>query len=211
VWRSYNVALNGESMTEYYFDIETWDPNETGRPDPVKGLVIALAYQAMSFGRPTGTLEIRKAWNRGGERAVLKHVLGLGAFDCGADAFEFVPVGTNLNFDFAFLIERMGLTGVHRFSPFEVLEIFREKPRIDIKTTLLLMNERRFKGSGLDSFTKFKGSGGAVVLKLWEKKEYRALEEYIRSDAAGFFDVYQKMLPVLADLGRKVRPSEKSH
>ncbi len=197
-------------MTEYYFDIETWDPNATGRPDPKKGQVIAVAYQAISFGRPTGSLEIRKAWERGGEKIVLKHVLDLGVFDWDTDGFAFVPVGTNLDFDLAFLIERMALTGVRRFDAVEVLDIFREKPRIDIKTTLLLMNDGRFRGSGLDSFTKFKKSGGEVVLKLWEKKDYRAIEKYIRSDAAGFFDVYRKILPALSDLGRKVRPSAKA-
>ena len=80
-------------MAEYYFDIETWDPNETGRPDPNKGQVIAVAYQSISFGRPRGPLEILKAWEPGGEKQVLKRVLELGLLDWGANAFNFVPVG----------------------------------------------------------------------------------------------------------------------
>jgi hypothetical protein len=196
-------------VTEYYFDIETWDPNASGRPDPKKGQVIVVAYQPMSFGMPRGDLQIKSAWAGGGEKTVLQHVLDLGVFDCGPRCFDFVPVGTNLTFDFAFLMERMHLTDVRRFGREEVLEILREKPRIDIKTTLLLMNDGKFKGSGLDSFTRLKRSGGVAVLKLWERKDYRAIEEYVRSDAAGFFDVYQKILPTLLEFGRKVRPLEK--
>ncbi len=195
-------------MPEYYFDIETWDPNATGRPDPKNGQVIAVAYQSISWGKPKGPLEILKAWGPGGEKGVLKRVLDLGVMDWGEDGFNFIPVGTNLNFDLAFLIERMGLTKIRPFSANEILDIFREKPRIDIKTSLLLMNEGRFKGSGLDSFTKLKKSSGDVVLKLWEAKKYAVIDEYIRSDAAGFFDVYAKLTPDLAELGRKARLSK---
>jgi hypothetical protein len=194
-------------MTQYYFDIETWDPNATGRPDPMMGQVIAVAYQPMSFGMPTGDLEIKKAWGGSSEKTVLKHVLDLGIFDWGPNCFAFVPVGTNLDFDFAFLMERMHRSSVCQFDRQEVLEILREKPRIDIKTTLVLMNDGGFRGSSLGAFTRLKKGPGATVLKLWEKRDYHAIEEYIRSDAAAFFDVYQKMLPVLLDFGRTVRPS----
>lgn len=169
-----------------------------------------MAYRPISFGRPNGPLEILKAWNRGGEKQVLNRVLDLGLLDRGPEGFDFVPVGTNLDFDLGFLIERMILGGIRRFDAAEVLDIFREKPRIDIKTSLLLMNEGQFKGSGLDSFTRLKKAGGKEVLGLWEHKDYAAIEDYIRRDAAAFFEVYGKILPVLAKLGRELRQSGKS-
>ncbi len=192
-------------MTEYYFDIESWDPNTTGRPDAKTGRVVAAAYQPIAFGRPRGPLKILKGWEGGDETKILKSVAQLGVLDLEPDPFGFVPVGTNLDFDLGFLIARMALADVRRSSVEETLRIFRDKPRIDIKTCLLLMNEGRFKGSGLDSFTSLKRGKGNTVLGLWERRDYTAIETYIRREAAGFFDVYGKVAAVLHDLGDKMR------
>lgn len=192
-------------MTEYYFDIESWDPNVTGRPDAETGRVVAVAYQPISFGRPRARLTILKSWDGGDEIKILKSVAQLGVLEVEPDPFSFVPVGTNLDFDLGFLIARMGLAEVRRFGLEEALRIFRDKPRIDIKTCLLLMNEGRFKGSGLDSFTSLKRGKGNTVFRLWEEQDYAALETYITKEAAGFFEVYGKVAVALKGLGNEMR------
>ncbi len=192
-------------MTEYYFDIETSDL------DMWKEQVIAVAYQPMRFGGPAGDLSILRAWDRGGEGRVLREVMELGVLDSDRDhGFDFVPVGTNLSFDLTFLIARMDRLGIRKWSQREILDFFHDKATKDIKQPLVLMNDGEFRGSGLDSFSAIKKGRGAVVVGLWHRKDYAGIERYIREDAQAFFEVYGKIAPALADLGRKVRPASKA-
>lgn len=186
-------------MTEYYFDIETEDS------DPAKNRVIAVAYQPIRFDRPDGDLRILKTWELG-EASLLKRVLKLGVLEADpARAFEFVPVGVNLAFDYNFLITRMRETGVRRWTVSQVLELFHSKPMKDMKTALVMMNDGSFGGSGLDHFTRKKRSAGHVMLGLWGERNYRGIEKYIRGEAAGFFEVYGQVTGILRDMGRRMR------
>lgn len=171
-----------------------------------KEQVIAVAYQLIAFGAPAGDLVVLRAWDRGGEERVLREVLKTGVLDASRErAFEFVPVGTNLPFDLAFLIARMGSTGIRKWTHREVLDYFHDKPTKDLKHALVLMNDGEFRGSGLDTFSAKKKSRGAAVVEMWKRRDYKGIDEYIRQDAAAFFDVYAKILPALAALGKKVR------
>jgi len=185
-------------MNEYYFDIET------SGLDLWKEQVVAVAYQPIVSGAPADDLTILKAWDRGGEERVLRQVLKLGVFEADRDnAFAFVPIGTNLLFDLTFLIARMDRLGIRKWKPREVLHFFHNKPTKDIKHVLVLMNEGRFKGSSLDAFSTKKRTGGAAVVDMWRRKDYKGIEEYIREDAEAFFEIYVKIVPSLSELGRK--------
>ncbi len=145
-------------MTDYYFDIETSDR------DPWRDKVIAIAFQPLRLNRPDGELTILEAWKRGGEKGMLLDIQRRGLFDDeGSDAFDFIPVGTNLMFDLTFLIVRMREMGLHDWTADEVLHFFHGKPRKDIKTALVAMNDGKFEGSGLKTFSSKKRATGAAV------------------------------------------------
>jgi hypothetical protein len=187
-------------MTDYYFDIETSDR------DPWRDQVIAIAFQPLRWNRPDGELAILEAWKQGGEKGMLLDIQRRGLFDVeGLEAFDFIPVGTNLLFDLTFLIVRMRELGIRDWTTDEVLHFFHGKPRKDIKTALVAMNDGKFAGAGLDTFTSKKRSTGAVVPEMWRKKDFRALEQYVQEDAAAFLEVYGRIAEVLGSLGLDMR------
>lgn len=118
-------------MTEYYFDTET-----TGF-DPLKCKIITIQWQRLSWsGEPIGELNILKEW-KSSEEAILKEFLpNLRT----TKPFDFIPVGKNLLFDFLFLskrAERYGLNGLD-------LQFWHDKPFLDIKPILIMINEGNF-------------------------------------------------------------------
>ncbi len=193
------MGARGRPMTEYYFDIETSDR------DPKWSQVIAVAYQPIALNDPGGDLVMLKAWEIG-EEGVLREALRLGVFDADPGrAFDFVPVGVNLLFDLTFLMDRMRLTRVMKWRAREVPRFLRDKPSKDLKAALVMMNAGDFKGCGLDRFTAKKKTAGHVIPGLWARRDYRAIERYIRDEAAGFFEVYGRVARALDTLGSELR------
>jgi len=57
-------------LTEYYFDMETYSPQE--RPDPANDKIITIQYQQLSRdGGPDGDLQILTEWDCGSEKELL--------------------------------------------------------------------------------------------------------------------------------------------
>lgn len=190
-------------MTEYYFDIET-----TGL-DPRSDELLALAYQKIQWKSPSGNLQILARWNTKSETELLNNIISLGVFD-SENPFQFIPVGTNLRFDLSFILGRCFAKRLLEWDQQRLTEFYVQKPMKDIAYSLVLMNNGRFSGSGLDTFTSLKPSDGSVVPKLWSERNYRGIEDYIRADAAGFFQVYQAITADLEQLGARLR-SETEH
>ena len=184
-------------MTEYYFDIETSRRNA----------VIAVAYREIRGYKPEGDLCILRIKEETEERRLLRQVMDLGVFDTGVHKWDFIPVGTNLRFDFTVLMDRMRATRVKPFMVDDVLDFFHHKPHKDIHDTLIFLNDGDFKGSGLDKFTTLKTVSSKEVPALWESKDFAAIDQYIRDDAAAFFDVYGFIGATLGELGRKRKTS----
>jgi hypothetical protein len=187
-------------MTELYLDIETTGVNFE------RDSVIAVALQPVSpNGRAEGDLEVLSRWELGGEKQVLEQVVERGVFDFGLNPFDCILTGTNLLFDLSFLITRMMALGIRNWTVQEVFSFLRRRPMKDLKYTLVFMNGGKFKDSGLDTFTTKKRTSGRIVLELWQKQDFPAIERYIRDDAEGFLDVYRQIAPALSDLGKNVR------
>jgi len=179
-------------MTEYYFDIETSRRNA----------VIAVAYREIRDYKPEGELGVLRIKHEGEEQRLLKEVLRLGVFDTGENMWDFVPVGTNLRFDFTVLIDRMRAKGIKAFTADGILDFIHHKPHKDIHDTLIFLNGGDFRGSGLDKFTSLKKVSSKEVPVMWEKRDFAAIDQYIRDDAAAFFDVYDFIGRTLGELGR---------
>jgi len=178
-------------MTEYYFDIETAhkdpkDPNERGSLDPGTGKIITIQHQQLDSrtGAPTGTLNIWKEWDPGGEAFIVSRIFSLLRAE---DPWEFIPVGKNLLFDFNFLNEKFK---GHLNKSFDINYIAR-KPFIDVKQTLIMMNGGSFKGWDLQFGAR--ESKGDQVPMWYREGKYKEIENYVKEEAATFITKYQEL------------------
>ncbi len=183
-------------MADFYFDIET-----TGL-DARRDRAILASFQRISNNRPDGPLVMLRSWKIGGERELLGRIELTGIFNLGRKRFDFVPVGKNLRFDFSFMMERMRVAGIRTWTREQIRTFFREKPYKDIDTIMTMMNDGRFAGSGLESFSRKKKSSGAKVVDLWAAKDYDAIERYVSDEAKAFFEVYGRVAKTLLQLGK---------
>ena len=169
-------------MTEYYFDLETY--STTDKPDPQIDQVITIQYQplATETGEPKGDLQILTEWDLGSERELLKKFKDI--FLSGSD-FNFIPIGVNLyGYDFIVLSNKF-----KKYFDMDLgFKLFRDKPTIDLKSTLVMINNGQFRGYN-DLLGK-KHSGN-VVREWYEKNEHDKILEYIRDEAKNFVEKYQ--------------------
>jgi len=168
-------------MSQFYFDSET-----TGF-DPEKDKIITIQYQQLDMdGRVLGELVILKEWEIG-EEAILKNIHSK-LFD--VNSWYFIPIGTNLIFDFTFLWGR--------FKKFnmpcpDLSKYLYDKPLIDIKHTLVIANGLSFKGAGLDQMTD-KKSNGKEIPKWYRLQDFERIEEYIKQETESFIKVLLKLV-----------------
>jgi len=179
-------------LTEYYFDLETYSPQE--RPDPTNDKIITIQFQKLSRdGGPNGDLQILTEWDCGSEKELLDRFRKI--FFFGSD-FSFIPIGMNLyGFDLISLIYRLN----HHFNLNLSVELFRNRPVIDIKSILIMMNDGQFKGY---NSILGKKQPGNVVRTYYENKDYDKIIEYIKDETANFIEKYQilrKQIPNLRE------------
>jgi hypothetical protein len=160
---------------EYYFDLETTGLN------PKEDKIISIQYQQLDReGNPIGDLVILKEWELG-EEEIIKRFFSI------FDKWSFIPIGTNLNFDFKFLASKINkYTNINLTSS----EIHSDYPHIDIKPILILLNNGNFKGASLHNFTD-KGPNGFHIPTYYNNKEYNKITEYIEKEAKSFISFYQ--------------------
>ncbi|MBD3406638.1 MAG: hypothetical protein GF411_11035 [Candidatus Lokiarchaeota archaeon] len=175
-------------MTEYYLDIETLGVN------PERNKLITIQYQQLDTktGKPTGPLTILKEWESS-EKEMLRDFLDIINPD---NAWDFIPVGYNLRFELYFLQARL-----RKILKLDLSDewLYYDLPRIDVKSTIVMMNKGQFKGSSLEWFTKSELHDSQVSI-WYARKEYHMIEEYIKDAANRFLHAYQYLkiqLPIL--------------
>ena len=178
-------------MTEYYFDIETY--SKGAKPEPAKDKIITIQFQELSTreGKPLGKLKILTEWQLKSERALLAEFRR--RFLTGRD-FDFIPIGENLyGFDLISVLHRLN----KHFHLHLNMDFFRDRPVIDIKPTLVMMNKGSFK-----DYQRLLGKRGqAHLVKQWyENQEYPTIEKYIRREADNFILKYQMLKKQLATM-----------
>ncbi len=178
-------------MTEYYFDIETLGF------DAYTCKVITIQFQEMykETGIPKSGLTILKEWESS-EKEILEQLLDkLNP----SYAWDFIPIGFNLRFDLTFLQIRIKeVLGVNIDSKW----LHYDLPRIDLKDTIVMINNGSFKGSTLDWFVR-KEFDNSEVPGWYDKGEYEKIEYYINDESMRFIDAYKFLatrLPKLFDL-----------
>lgn len=168
-------------MTEYYLDIETYSPNE--RPDPVTDKIITIQYQRLSrIGSADGELRILTEWDNGSEKNMLDDFRKV--FITESD-FDFIPVGMNLyGFDLVAIVSKLN----YYFNLGLGLEFYRNRPVIDIKSTLVMMNGGMLKGY---SDALGKSVPGSMIKEWYEKDDHASILRYVRDEAENFVRKYQ--------------------
>jgi hypothetical protein len=131
-------------MAEYYFDLETEGT------DPLVDKIITIQFQELADGKPVGDFHVLKEWEQD-EKRIVERILDEGVLDTD---WIFVPIGNNLRFDIVFVMEKAQQYGLQEWNAGKVKFYFFTKPMIDIRSVLVLMNEGKFKGSGLSGIRR---------------------------------------------------------
>jgi uncharacterized protein YprB with RNaseH-like and TPR domain len=174
----------------YYFDTET-----TGL-DPLTKKIITIQWQQLSelAGEPIGNLNILKEWESS-EEEILKTFLPNLKFQ---NPFNFIMIGKNLLFDFAFLSHRAKKYGLGELD----LQYFCNRVSLDLKHLLVMINNGNFRGydkvlDKIGSLTKID------VPVLYGEGRYSEIIKYVQDEAEVFIKAYQilkKEMPKLREL-----------
>jgi hypothetical protein len=173
-------------LSHYYFDIET-----TGL-DPENDQIITIQYQkiGLASAKPEGSPTILKSWNDPkGEEGIIEKILPLIMSD---NPFGFVPIGNNLNFEYKFLVSK-----INQYKNLDVdAGYFHNRPSIDLKPVMVLLNGGRFKGYHL---ILNKSGSGSSVPQWYAKKEFNNIIEYIIDETTKFTAFYYKIYHLIFD------------
>lgn len=178
-------------MTEYYFDIETLGT------DPQQDKIVTIQYQMLEDGEPVGDLVILKEWESS-EGEIVKEILDKQLLHPG---WDFVPFGNRLRFDIIFTIEKAQQHGLLDWKIGDMKYYLFNKPRLDIASTLVMMNDLKFMGSGVDNFTKKRK--GDIVPVHYAKREYDEIINYIQQERDAILGLLAELRSVLTTFGNR--------
>ena len=159
--------------------------------DPSKSKIISIQFQPLDWitGKPSSRLSILKEWEiDSSERIIVQQFKKIFQID---NQWAFIAVGNNLAYECRFLeckfAQYCGLYGLK----------LSERPSIDIKSSLVMHNKGYFKGS-----TVAIGKVGMSqnMPEWYDKKNFYAIEEYIRKEAGMFVEAYHRMKMILPEI-----------
>ena len=180
-----------EVMPEFYLDIETYSPVKP--IDFNKDPIISVAYQQIDgkTGKELGPLTILKSWESS-EKEMLTKFYNI--FNV-ANRWAFIPIGYKLaDFDFVMMGTHFRKYGLN----ISATTLYNH-PYIDLYPVALLCNGGEFKGCSLQALAGKQGSG-ASISDWYTKKDYSAIEFYIKDEAKSFINLYSyfvKNMPVM--------------
>lgn len=182
-------------MSYYYTDIESEGLN------PQEHKILTIQFQQIdNFGNPTSELIILREWELGGEEEMIKRFFNIFVNE---NFFKFVIVGQNTLFDLRFILAKFKKYGLDIKK--SEIDFLYSLPIIDIHSTLIILNDLNFKGSGLDSLTEKKQKGD-IIPNLYQEKNYPAIEQYIQDETKAFLKAFKTLcveLPKLKSLLKK--------
>lgn len=167
-------GFNKDNMANYYLDCETQGLN------PDHDEIVTIQYQKLDFntGEPAGPLVILKAWE-----SSEKDILEKFAEVFGKEEWGFIAHGYNLKFEHNFLFTRSAINGFKE--PINLMS----RPIIDLHPVGVLLNDGKFKGSGLHNIST-KETNGSSCLEFYRNKEYKRMESYIKQETEAFLKLY---------------------
>ncbi|MHA1168473.1 MAG: ribonuclease H-like domain-containing protein [Candidatus Thorarchaeota archaeon] len=181
-------------MPEYYLDFETQGTN------PEEHKIITIQFQRVDTktGKPREDLTILKEWESS-EEDILEHFLTLMTPE---RLWNFIPVGFNLKFEFFFLYQRVKKV-LNR--DIDLKWLYYDLPQLDLKYTLVMMNNGEFRKTTLDWFVK-KQMDHSMIPMWYDEESYDRIENYIVDETKRFFHAYQFLKSKLPELTKAYHP-----
>ncbi|MHA1480124.1 MAG: ribonuclease H-like domain-containing protein [Candidatus Thorarchaeota archaeon] len=189
-------SIGGSVLTHYYLDIETLGL------DPTKDKIIMIQFQELDSktGATRGEFTMLKEWLSSEKEILEQFIEKLNP----EDVWSFVPVGHNLRFELQFLQVR-----ARKLLDFELTDkwIHYQLPRIDIRDTMILMNEGKFKGTSSDWLVK-KQLNNEQIPELYANGEYLQLVQRITDETKRFLHAYRYLKKRLPEIYGEYNPLE---
>jgi len=189
-------------MPAYYFAMEGYHAGT--KSDPAVDTLITIQYQKIDLatGEPLEKLTILKEWESS-EKSIVTTFYNQ-FFNPDVRVTHFIPVGMNLDYAYEMLIAKCKK---YHLPPTTSHHLYYERPRLDLGPVLVLLNDGRFAGARLDTFSSKKSDAGRIN-KWYEKKEFKPIEHTVQDDAEAFLKLYQYLSKYKTRLGitRKGKP-----
>ena len=191
-------------MPAYYFSIEGMRTGE--KSDPATDKLVSIQYQKIkqTTGEPLDVLVICREWESSEKEVVTAFYNTF--FRPGTPVTEFIPVGMNLDYAYEMLL---ALFRKYQLTPPSSYELYYQRPRIDLRPIIVLLNDGRFVGASLDAFSIKKGEDRHME-KWYGKQEYGRIEHYVREEASRFLKVFQYLSKYKSRLGITVKETPAS-
>jgi hypothetical protein len=190
-------------MPAYYFAMKGYHVKE--KSDPADDALITIQYQKIDLatGEPLEKLTILKEWESS-EKSILTTFYNQ-FFNPEVRVTHFIPVGIHLDYAYEMIIAKCKK---YNLPPVTSHQLYYERPRLDLGPVLILLNDGRFAGARLDTFSSKKSDAGRI--NTWyEKKEFKPIEHALRDEAETFLKLYQYLSKYKTRLGitKKGKPA----
>ena len=190
-------------MPAYYFAMEGYHAGE--KSDPADDTLITIQYQKIDLatGEPLEKLTILKEWESS-EKSIVTAFYNQ-FFNPKVRVTHFIPVGINLDYAYEMIIAKCKKYNLPLLSSHQ---LYYQRPRLDLGPVLVLLNDGRFAGARLDTFSSKKSDVGRIN-KWYEKKEFKPIEHTLRDEAESFLKLFQYLSKYKSRLGiaRKGKPA----
>ena len=172
-------------MPAYYFAMEGYNVGE--KHDPAIDTLITIQYQKIDLtsGEPLGELTILKEWENS-EKSIVTTFYNQ-FFKPELPVTHFIPVGMSLDYEYEMLISKFKKYNLPAITSHQ---LYYQRPRFDLRPVIILLNDGRFTGARLDSFSP-KKFDASHMKKWYENKEFKKIEHYIREETEAFLKLLQ--------------------
>jgi hypothetical protein len=191
-------------MPAYYFAMEGYHTGE--KPDPTTDTLIAIQYQKIDLtsGEPLEKLTILKEWESS-EKSIVTTFYNQ-FFNPKVRVTHFIPVGVRLDYAYEMIIAKCKK---YNLPPVTSHQLYYERPRQDLGPVLVLLNDGRFAGARLDSFSSKKSDAGRIN-KWYDNKDFKKIEHTLQDEAETFLKLFQYLSKYKTRLGI-TRKGETAH
>ncbi|MEI7857130.1 MAG: hypothetical protein WCH85_06460 [Methanomicrobiales archaeon] len=187
--------LLDQIMPAYYFAMEGYNAGE--KHDPAVDTLLTIQYQKIDLttGEPLGALTILKEWESSEQSIVTTFYNQF--FKPDLPVTHFIPVGMNLDYEFELFLAKVKKYDLPAISSHH---LYYKRPRFDLWSIIVLLNDGRFTGARLDAFSP-KKFDESHMKKWYEKKDFKKIEHYIREETEGFLKLLQYLTKYKTRLG----------
>jgi hypothetical protein len=182
-------------MPAYYFAMEGYHTGE--KPDPAVDKLITIQYQKIDLttGEPLGELTILKEWESS-EQAIITTFYNQ-FFRPEMPVTHFIPVGMSLDYEYEMIITKCKKYNLPAITSHQ---LYFQRPRFDLRSIVVLLNDGRFAGARLDLFSS-KKYDGSHMRKWYENQEFRKIEHFVREETEAVLKLLQYLSKYKTRLG----------